>query len=110
MILFVALSTVLAMTILAAMAMDRVSQVELISQQALHHSESHDLESDEWKKRIVRLEEEVELARMTNPRPDPFTGSMGRALEARIKNLENSTRALGSVPAIDFLWSPSEGQ
>jgi hypothetical protein len=54
-----------------------------------HHIESHNNESEQWKQRIIRLENQIyEMQTMPKARPDPFTGSMGRELEKRLQKLE----------------------
>jgi hypothetical protein len=54
-----------------------------------HHIDSHNAESGEWKRRIIVLEDKVYgLSTKATTRPDPFTGTMGRELEERIKELE----------------------
>ena len=53
------------------------------------HIDSHNAESIEWKRRIVDLEMKVyNMATQPTSRPDPFTGTMGRMLEERVKDLE----------------------
>jgi hypothetical protein len=70
---------------LQALAADSKSAIA----EARHHIDSHNAESAEWKRRIIILEEKVyALSTRASARPDPFTGSMGRALEERIQALE----------------------
>jgi hypothetical protein len=53
------------------------------------HIDAHNRESDEWKNRIRELEKRViDLNTRPSSRPDPFTGTEGRALEERIRGLE----------------------
>jgi hypothetical protein len=49
----------------------------------------HNSESESWKQRIIRLENQIyELQTLPKARPDAFTGAMGKALESRIEQLE----------------------
>lgn len=53
------------------------------------HIDSHNREAEQWKQRILALEQKMyEMSTRSTIRPDPFTGSMGRALEERIQALE----------------------
>jgi hypothetical protein len=57
---------------------------------AEHHIDSHNREAEQWKQRILALEQKLyDMSTRSTARPDPFTGSMGRALEDRIEALES---------------------
>lgn len=53
----------------------------------------HTETATDWRGRIERLEAQVhEITTRATARPDPFTGTMGRALESRIERLEQKKR------------------
>jgi hypothetical protein len=66
-----------------------LADVNAATFRAEDHIDSHNRESEEWKVRIRQLEQwRYEFSTKPAARPDPFTGTMGLELEARIHALE----------------------
>lgn len=116
MLLAVALSTMIAVTLLTAASLGRIAVCESVATTASKHVEEYGREADEWKKRITRLESQMEEVK-TEPlnRPDAFTGKMGselrsyaQSLEQRILTIETTVRKLDSAIARGSTRSPRE--
>jgi hypothetical protein len=57
------------------------------------HIVSHDREAEQWKQRIIRLEQQFyEINTQPKARADPFTGTEGRELERRLHELETKAK------------------
>lgn len=116
MLLAVALSTMIAVTLLTAASLGRIAVCESIATTAHKYVEEHGREADEWKKRIIHLEAQIKDIK-TKPlnRPDAFTGKMGselrsyaQSLEQRILAIETTVRKLDSAIARGSTRSPRE--
>jgi hypothetical protein len=100
MLLIVALGTMLGVSLLAVEGIKQVNASQATSARAEKHILDHDREANEWKERIKRLEVQMEAVQTRgSARADPFTGTMGKALEMRIKAVEQSLAGIGSLTA-----------
>jgi len=111
MLLIVALSTMLGVGFLAVQGSHKVDDVAAIAARAEKHVVDHDREANEWKERIKRLELQMEAVQTQSmARADPFTGTMGKALEMRIQAVELSLAGIGSLSAQGRPRSPREAK
>jgi hypothetical protein len=112
MLLIVALGTMIGVSFLAVQGIEKIDAVEAIAGKAEKHVSDHDLEANEWKERIKKLEKQVEeLQTRSGARADPFTGTMGKALEMRIEAVESSLAGIGSLTVEgSSLRSPREAK
>ena len=57
------------------------------------HRQEHERQADRWIKQIEQNERDLQdLLRNSGARPDPFTGTQGRALDDRIRRLEGDLK------------------
>jgi hypothetical protein len=112
MLLIVALGTMLGVSTIAVQGIKRIAAAEVLAAQAEKHVIDHDRTADEWKARIVTLERQMEeIKTRGSARADPFTGTMGKALEMRIQAVEQSLVGIGSLSAEGSRpWSPREAK
>ena len=65
---------------------------QIANSNAIHRYE-HERQADHWIKQIEENERNVQdLLRNSGARPDPFTGTQGRALDDRIRRLEGDLK------------------
>jgi predicted pyridoxine 5'-phosphate oxidase superfamily flavin-nucleotide-binding protein len=112
MLLIVALGTMLGVSFLAVEGIKRLSVTEGTAIRAEKHIMEHDRNAEEWRARIRTLERQVEeLKTNGTARADPFTGTMGKALEMRIQAVEKSLAGIGSLTAEgECMRSPREAK
>ena len=98
MLLIVALGTMLGVSVIAIEGIRQVNATQATALRAEKHVAEHDRTAEEWKARIVTLERQVEeIKTKAGARADPFTGTMGKALETRIQAVEQSLAGIGSL-------------
>jgi hypothetical protein len=98
MLLIVALGTMLGVSVLAIEGIRQVNVTQATALRAEKHVMEHDRSAEEWRARILTLERQMEeIKTKAGARADPFTGTMGKALETRIQAVEQSLAGIGSL-------------